>query len=188
MGTIEDFKYKKIENFLSNDEVELFNLYCEMKHRVNQLHFDDGSTSDILSIPNTRFYKEPLMDSLLLKKKSDMEKITGKKLLPTYSFWRMYTRYSDLKKHKDRPSCEISATINIGGDGTDWPIYIEGNPVDLKPGDAVTYLGCELEHYREEFKGDWCAQVFIHYVDANGKHASLEKDNRVYWGVHKNEL
>jgi len=186
MGVIgKDFKYKKIENFLSIDEVELCNLFCEMKHRVNQKSFDEKSLSHVLSIPNTRFYKEPLMDSILLKKKSYMEKITGKKLLPTFSFWRMYTMYSDLKKHKDRDACEISATINIGSDGTNWPIYIEGNPIDLKPGDAVVYLGCEVEHYREEFLGDWCAQVFIHYVDAEGKNAHLEKDSRVYWGVQK---
>ena len=148
-----------------------------MKHRVNQLHFDDGSTSDILSIPNTRFYKEPLMDSLLLKKKSDMEKITGKKLLPTYSFWRMYTRYSDLKKHKDRPSCEISATICIDSDGTKWPIYMGGTPMELNPGDAVIYNGCHIEHWREAFTGDYQMQVFLHYVDANGPYKEFANDN-----------
>jgi hypothetical protein len=97
-----------------------------------------------------------------------MEKETGKKLLATYSYWRMYTKYSHLKKHKDRPSCEISVTVNVGSDGTDWPIIIEDNPIHLKTGDAAIYLGCELEHGREEFKGDWCAQTFLHYVDADG--------------------
>jgi len=29
---------------------------------------------------------------------------------------------------------------------------MEGTPVDLSEGDAVIYLGCELEHWREEFK------------------------------------
>jgi hypothetical protein len=28
-----------------------------------------------------------------------------------------------LKRHKDRPSCEISTTVNLGGDL--WPIYID---------------------------------------------------------------
>jgi len=184
MGIIgKDFKYKKIENFLSKDEVDICNLYCEMKHRVNLTSFDESKGS--VSIPNSFFYGDPLMESIMLQKKSIMEYETGKKLLATYSFWRMYTKYSDLKKHKDRPSCEISATINIGSDGTDWPIYMEGNKIDLKPGDAAIYLGCELEHHREEFKGDWCAQTFIHYVDAEGNNTSFEKDNRPYWGVGK---
>lgn len=184
MGIIgKDFKYKKIENFLSKEEIELLNLYCEMKHRVNLKDFNKNQISE--SIPNSSFYGDPLMESLMLSKKSLVEKETGKKLLATYSYWRMYTKYSNLKKHKDRPSCEISATINIGSDGTDWPIYMEGDPIYLKPGDAAIYLGCELEHYREEFKGDWCAQTFIHYVDAEGANVSFEKDNRPYWGVQK---
>jgi hypothetical protein len=116
-----DFKYKKIKNFLSKDEIEICNLYCEMKHRVNQEKFDEISGT-LKSLPNSFFYGDALMESIMLKKKDIMENETGKKLLPTYSFWRMYTKYSDLKKHKDRPSCEISATINIGSDGTDWPI------------------------------------------------------------------
>ena len=30
----------------------------------------------------------------------------------------------ELKRHKDRPSCEISTTLNLGGDP--WPIFIDG--------------------------------------------------------------
>jgi hypothetical protein len=53
MGIIgKDFKYKKIENFLSKEEIELLNLYCEIRHRVNPKHFfEDG-----ISIPNSSFY------------------------------------------------------------------------------------------------------------------------------------
>ena len=45
-----------------------------------------------------------------------MEKETNKKLFPTYSFWRMYTKYNYLAEHDDRPSCEISVTVNIDAD------------------------------------------------------------------------
>ena len=114
-----------------------------------------------------------------------MEKETNKKLLPTYSFWRMYTKFADLKKHSDRPACEISVTVNIGSDGTQWPIFIEGEPIDLSEGDAVIYLGQDLKHWREEFEGDWYAQCFLHYVDKDGKNASEFRDKRIYWGVPK---
>ena len=33
-----------------------------------------------------------------------------------------------LKRHKDRPSCEISTTLNLGGDP--WPIFIDGTGAD----------------------------------------------------------
>lgn len=181
MGTIgKDFKYKVIKNFLTQDEIELLNLYCEMYFTTNLQNFDESAKT---SNADTHVYADKIMESLLLKKQNIMEKETNKKLLPTYSFWRMYTKYSDLKKHKDRESCEISVTVNIGSDGTPWPIFIEGTSVQLKQGDAVIYLGCELTHWREPFLGDWCAQCFLHYVDANGKNKEWEKDKRPYWGV-----
>ena len=121
----------------------------------------------------------------MLSKKSLMELETGKKLLPTYTFWRMYTKYSDLKKHKDRPSCEISVTVHIGSDETQWPIYMEDKPVETKPGDAIIYLGCELLHWREPFEGDWQAQSFLHYVDAEGKNKNFYLDERPYLGLKK---
>ena len=104
--------------------------------------------------------------ALAVKIQPEIEKIVGKKLLPTYSFWRMYTYGGYLKKHTDREACEISVTLNIMGD-TDWPIYIEDNKVYLKPGDGVVYLGCELNHEREKLKGDYQAQIFLHYVVIN---------------------
>ena len=185
MGVIgKDFKYKLINNFLSKDEVELVNEYTDMKHVTNLSSFDAGQSP----VMDTCFYGDPLMDSLMLSKKKIMEKETGKKLLPTYAFWRMYTKYTDLKKHTDRPSCEISVTVNIGSDGTSWPIYIEGEAITLKPGNAIIYLGCELEHWREEFLGDWCAQTFLHYVDAEGKNSEFYMDKRKYWGQKKDAV
>tara|TARA_S200002703_G_scaffold86546_1_gene74576 strand:+ start:2386 stop:2946 length:561 start_codon:yes stop_codon:yes gene_type:complete len=186
MGIIrEDFKYKKIENFFSKDEVAICDLYCEMKHRTNLTSFmEDGPA--VPRAPYSYFYADPLMESIMLKKKPLMEKETGKKLLATYSFWKIYTKFLNLPKHTDKPACEISVTVNISSDVKNYPIYMDGNRIDLNPGDAVIYLGCEVEHYREEFKGDWCTQVFMHYVDAEGPYSSLEKEGRPYWGVQKN--
>ena len=43
------------------------------------------------------------------------------------------------------------------------PIGNKGIKVDLKPGDMLVYRGCELEHWRNKFKGKECIQVFLHY-------------------------
>lgn len=181
MGIIrKDFKFKIIKNFLSSEEINLLSLYCEIRHRNNLDCFaDDNKTGD------TAIYADPLMETLMLKKKNLMERETGKKLFPTYSFWRTYTKFATLEKHTDRPSCEISVTVNINNDGTDWPIYIDGTPCHLKKGDAAIYLGCELEHWRDEFKGDHQFQCFLHYVDSEGKNRNYYGDRREYWGTKK---
>mgnify|MGYP003629903339 FL=1 len=182
MGEIgKDFKYKLIKNLISKQEVSLLSPYCEIKHRSNFEEFDTKQSN----ISDTGFYGDPIMDSLMLKYCKKISIITNKKILPTYSYWRMYTKGAVLKKHTDRSSCEISVTINIATDGTKWPMFIEGNSVDLEPGDGAVYLGCELTHWREEFKGDYQAQAFLHYVDSSGKNKDYFMDKRELWGTKR---
>ena len=138
--------------------------------------------NDAEQIPNTYSqYGNIAMETLMLKIQPLMEKETGLKLYPAYTYARIYKKEDVLKRHKDRFSCEISTTMNLGGD--DWPLYLEpdsskggekegvgyvsentkGVRVDLKPGDMMVYKGMELEHWREKFKGKECIQVFLHY-------------------------
>jgi hypothetical protein len=120
------------------------------------------------------------METLLLYIQPILEKNTGLKLAPNYSYARIYKTGDILKRHKDRFSCEISTTLNLGGD--EWPIFIEKDPkkggmkdgkyvtgntkgikVILKPGDMLIYKGNILEHWRDVFTGNECVQVFLHY-------------------------
>ena len=149
--------------------------------------------NDQEQIPNTYSqYGNIAMETLMLKIQPLMEKETGLKLYPAYTYARIYKKGDILKRHKDRFSCEISTTMNLGGD--DWPLYLEpdsskggvnegvgyvsentkGVRVDLKPGDMMVYKGMELEHWREKFKGKECIQVFLHY---NNKKTPGAKDN-----------
>ena len=132
-------------------------------------------------VPNTYFcYSDIVMETLMLKCQPLMEKTTGLKLQPAYTYARIYKKGDILKKHMDRFSCEVSTTMNLGGDP--WAIYLEpsgkeglkGIKVDLKPGDMMVYSGCELEHWREKFKGKSCGQVFLHY---NNRKTPGAKDN-----------
>ena len=172
-------KYKVVKNILTKEELNLLKSYSRIKHKTNFNSFDfyQSDTCD------TMFYGDPVMEALLLQKQKILESKTNLKLLPTYAYWRMYTSFADLKKHKDRPSCEISVTIQLGSDGTPWPIYMEDKSILLEDGDGVIYKGCEIEHSREEFQGDWHSQVFLHYVDKNGKNTEWVKDKRIYWGL-----
>ena len=176
MGTIRQLKYKIVKNFLDKKEIELFTSYSLLRHKNNFDSFDRFSNKN--NNCDSFFYADPLAETLLMQKKKLMEQETVLKLYPTYSFYRVYSFNSDLKKHKDRESCEISVTIMIGSDGTKWPIYMNDKPVELMPGDACIYMGREVDHYRKNFEGDWHSQVFLHYVDQEGPFKDFKYDKR----------
>jgi len=185
-------KYTVIKEAISKDLAVFIANYFRMQKQVYDtcrqaryfspfesiLGYYEGENEQI---PNTySAYGNIAMETLLLKCQPGMEKATGLKLYPSYTYARIYKKGDELKRHKDRFSCEISTTMNLGGD--DWPIYLEpsgkigkkGVRVDLKPGDMLVYSGCDLEHWREKFKGKECVQVFLHY---NNRKTLGAKDN-----------
>ena len=162
-------KYTIIRQAISKDLATFIANYFLMKKQVldtciKQRYISPFETLlgsyDDEQIQNTySHYADIAMETLMLKCQPQMEKITELKLYPAYSYARIYKKGDELKRHKDRFSCEISTTMNLGGDP--WPIYLEpsgetnkkGIRVDLKQGDMLVYRGCELEHWREKFKG-----------------------------------
>lgn len=129
--------------------------------------------------PNTySIYGDIAFETLLAKLKTLMEKETQLKLYPNYAYGRIYMQGDVLERHLDRFSCEISTTLNLGGDA--WPFYVNPKPVkditsskgievNLTPGDMLIYRGNILEHWRDEFKGEECAQIFLHYNNMKTK-------------------
>ena len=150
-------------------------------------------------------YADWVMETLLMYMIPIMKAKTGLDLIPTYTYTRLYENGDILKRHKDRPSCEISTTLHLGGD--EWPIFLdpsgqnfvideyknihkpgapEGVRVDLKIGDMLIYSGCDLEHWREPFQGNSSSQVFLHYNHANGPYAKTNLfDKRPILGIPK---
>jgi hypothetical protein len=134
-------------------------------------------------------YGDPAMESMLLLLHPIMEQAVGFSLFPTYCYYRVYRNNDGLPPHVDRPSCEISATVclnfNYDPDKV-WSIYLDGNQVDLLPGDLAIYRGCEIPHWRELFnrgQDAWQVQAFFHYVDVNGPNAEWKWDKRPSLGV-----
>jgi hypothetical protein len=128
-------------------------------------------------------YCDPLTDTLLEEARDRVEQATGLRLWPTFSYFRVYQHGNVLKAHRDRPSCEVSMTVNLGIDADEpWPIWIAGPmgtaAVTLQPGDGLVYRGCDCFHWREPFPGNHLAQVFLHYVDRDGPNAEWKFDKR----------
>lgn len=128
-------------------------------------------------------YGDPAFDGLLEFLRPRVEEQTGLRLLPTYSYFRIYRKGDVLKRHRDRPACEISVSLNIGQTPAEpWPIHIERDAgafcARLSPGDAVLYRGIDCFHWRDAYEGTQLVQVFLHYVDRDGPHADQKFDGR----------
>jgi hypothetical protein len=126
---------------------------------------------------------DPLMENVLSGLVPRVEELSGKQLHPTYSFVRIYRRGDRLERHRDRPSCEVSVSVNLGSDSEcPWPLWIAGpcgeKAAHLGPGDALLYRGNDCEHWREPFEGSDWTQLFLHYVEKQGQHADLAYDRR----------
>ena len=206
------FKWVKIEKFI--DENMALLLYQHVKLGVQRLlHLETaldgqiagnkileeyfGQFGDGQSPGDFSKYGDPIFDALLATSLATVEEYVNLKLLPNYSYHRLYTGGAVLKKHIDRPSCEISITLCLGYDISnidknvypdyDWPMFVKdenGNelPIHMKPGDALIYRGCEIEHWRDPFPGLNHAQVFLHYNEKDGKY-NIAFDGRPVLGL-----
>ena len=192
--------YIVIKEAISKELADFIYQYFLNKRKVARHLFDTRYISQFTEywgvwndeqIPETySHYGDVAMETLLEKVKPIMEKEMELKLNETYSYARIYKKGDILHRHKDRYSCEISTTLNLGGD--EWPIHLEpsgeegkeGVEVTMQPGDMLVYKGCDLEHWREAFEGENCGQVFLHYNDASKEDADKNKfDGRPFLGL-----
>ena len=167
-----------VRNLITSEEIERLNTH--LSDRVEKGIYGGGYTVTCpQAVGSPSFYGGDLMKSFqvdLLPRIEDNSKLD---LYKTYSFARTYKKDDILAMHTDRPACEVSVTIDLGGDK--WPIWILDryeNPVkvDLNPGDGLLYRGCELSHWRSKFKGDEHSQIFVHYVEKGGPNAWAKDD------------
>ena len=202
----EEHRWVKIDKFIDSNMCNL--LYHHTQLETARLNYYDetgvnynkdieGSFGDPQAPGDFSKYGDPIMDTLLSLSLEQMQTLTGKELVSTYSYHRLYTTGTELKIHSDRPSCEISTTICLGYDVSnvdaskypdwDWPMFIKeknGNeiPIHMKPGDMIIYRGCELEHWREPYWGKNHAQVFLHYNERGGEY-DIAFDGRPVLGM-----
>ena len=181
MDSINYFKqnnYVHVPNLVSSDISNFLYNYLIIKSCTNVEFGEYAASVDYMRYCYADIAIETLSSVLLDK----ISHVTQKKLCPTYSYCRVYTKGEILKPHRDRESCEYSATVNFGGDP--WPIYFGDlnkdedmdngytlkKEITLNPGDGIVYMGEKLVHWRNKFKGDHCAQAFLHYIDVDGPH------------------
>ena len=207
-------KFTVIKKAISSEMADFLEDYILLKRRVARTFLDNNYISPVtqdwgnwkdMQVPGTySYYGDVAMETMLHKLKPKMEKATGLKLYENYAYTRVYKFKDELRKHKDRFSCEISTTLNLGGD-KDWPIFInpkqeeghynkttgfyvpsksKGIKINLDPGDMLIYRGDLLEHWREPYKGQYHAQTFLHYNNKDTKGAEANAlDRRPHLGL-----
>ena len=164
---------------------------CDILAKQIQKH--ERPVGDSLVPKSFSAYALPETEELLLKLTPVVSSIVEKELFPTYSYCRIYYPGASMRPHTDRAACEISMSLSLTGDP--WPLWFmldKPTPVSIPKGSAVLYHGLETEHWRETYKGTGCAQVFLHWVDANGLYVDWKYDRRpgigaketdkLYWG------
>lgn len=186
--TFEKNKYQLIRNFLEPDFVKFIQEYFFVRVNAQQYVIDSQAPFSY------SFYADPLIETILAKSCKPLSELVGLKLLPQYTYTRLYKEKDELVIHRDRPSCEISATLALGlPDGEEInPIYFSENEdgsdaieIKLNPGDLCLYRGCDLYHWRPPFENSWYLQAFLHYVDGNGPYKDQLYDCRPFLGMQK---
>ena len=210
-----DKKYIVIRNAISHELANFGLNYLLLKREAVAWMYENNYISEFTpgfgkwkdqQVPGTySIYGDFFMETLMMKVLPIMQQRTDMNLIPCYTYTRVYKKGDILKRHSDRPSCEISTTLHLGGDP--WTIFLDptgaksvideykqiikpnapkGIPIDLEVGDMLVYSGCELEHWREPFQGNHCAQVFLHYNNVDGPFGTQNKfDKRPLLGIPK---
>ena len=206
----EENGWVKIENYIDTNMANLLYHHIQLEAQRlayledNSMEYDEnnyGTFGDTQAPGDFSKYGDPIFDALLSLGTEKLSELTGKDLIPTYSYHRLYTMGTELKRHKDRPSCEISTTLCIGYDNSnvdaskypdwDWPMYVgpkdgekgtDGMPIHMKPGDMLIYRGDVVEHWREPLWGQNHAQVFLHYNEKEGQY-NIPYDGRPLLGM-----
>lgn len=174
---LKENRYQLLPNLISKEHASFLQDYLKIKKAAHiemrkkniisefDQRFGFWGDGQVPGLDTFMLYGDAAFDLTADVVRKKIQTYVDKPLHTTYSYARLYVTGDELKKHVDRASCEVSASINLGGDA--WPLYIMSNKekikVDLDPGNAVVYYGKELEHWRERFEGKECSQLFIHY-------------------------
>jgi len=193
-----------IKEFLPQQILNLSYSYTIIKFSNETKQISDPQTSSLIWE-----YGDYLMETLMDMSTPVVEQNVGKKLWPTYSYFRIYDKDSDLRIHTDRESCEYTVALCLGAYPVDQPYEIfvgeEDETSDYKyysdegkykryridhkfpmfPNNAVIFKGMDKIHWREICAHDHFVTVFLHYVDQDGPYKDFKFDKRVCLGGEK---
>ena len=175
-----------LRNFIPNFFTVFLREYFDTLRKNEKLEGGDPQVSLSQCV-----YGDPCYDTFMLMSTELISGAIGVELSPTYTYGRIYYTGSELLPHIDREECEHSVTLFLGGEfDKTWPIWMMNKEIHkqpqmcaLNPGDAVVYKGNKVHHWRDGFEGTSHYQLFMHYVEKDGKFKDKIYDTRPYIGL-----
>lgn len=176
-----DRGYIVLPDFIDAQQVAFVRAAMDVSHRTGKM----GLAPKVNPNPALNEYSPVGAEALLLQCRTRLEIAVGRALTPSYAYWRIYLPGAALPRHFDRDACEVSASLAIAGLPAEpgWPLHVrdlqgEEAGYALRPGDAIIYQGCRVQHWREPFTGERQYQVFLHYVLEDGDRTGHAFDQR----------
>jgi len=185
MKLYEEKGFEVRKGFIPSFFAQYLRNYFDLLNRNDQI----PNKGDAQVAKSVCIYGDPAFDTLMLMCLPIVEEVVGKKLLPTYTYARIYFNGADLLPHTDRDACEHSVSLSLGGISSAlWPLWFKNGDAEpeyaaMYEGDAVIYQGNKVNHWRDAFEGENQFQLFIHYVEAEGEHKDQLFDTRPYIGL-----
>lgn len=132
--------YLLLRNIVSQDICDFGVRHFQLIKTAGLLHRGDELVSTCWS-----GYGLPFSETILALLANEVSDIIGDRLLPTYSFSRVYLPGAEMVEHLDRPSCEVSGTLTLGYSTSEpWSLFMknkdqESMDIKLNPGCSGGY-------------------------------------------------
>ena len=144
---LENQKYVLVDGIISPEMADICARYATA-HRKHNFQGGDPQAPKSHSV-----WGDFLTESLLETLQPKIEALAGAKLLPTYSFYRVYVPGEELHAHRDRPSCEVSCTLCLGYDyrGKDYATNKSQYVIFVTP-EIIESASVGTEEIRKKFR------------------------------------
>ena len=174
----DDLPLQVIENVVTESYKMLLQKYYTETIRQNVWALGDKQSN------RYKAHNEPMSRFLHYELLPLIEKITNKKLKPTYTYLSAYVKDADLPAHTDRPDCEYTVSFVVDKpENSSWNIYVhrtkqpikhkgrydftppleECEAVDCCSGGLMMFQGTDHIHFREKLEFDYYNILLLHY-------------------------
>lgn len=174
----DDLPLQVIENVVTEPYKMLLQKYYTETIRQNVWALGDKQSN------RYKAHNEPMSRFLHYELLPLIEKITNKKLKPTYTYLSAYVKDADLPAHTDRPDCEYTVSFVVDKpENSSWNIYVhrtkqpikhkgrydftppleECEAVDCSSGGLMMFQGTDHIHFREKLEFDYYNILLLHY-------------------------